>query len=513
MTPQSDLEITGNFLTHPFAALIAEISAARVSGSLRVSNKERKCVIYLKEGRVVFAVSNARTSRLFEILLTKNRLAKKDLGQIPHFSNDFELTAFLQEKRFLTKADCDRLFVEQIEGIIVDILAWTAGDWAFSSLKRIRDGLAFDVDMRRMLFDFGRRMLADSVLGRFRSLEERFTRSTAPDPGLILTPDEAFILSRIGDEPTTVSDLSSVAAMPETKALHLIYTLWLGGLVIRDEWQPAFSELTISAMRGAKLELKREAKMPSFVAAPVAVPVLAPKAPESSKEPDTTISLEEYLERVDDAETYYDLLGVNVKAEASDIKRAYFALAKVFHPDKYHFEGGALLQRVQNAFTQLALAHETLKNTDTRELYDYRMRRELAEREKREAAEKTGNVSLQAEQGVENFDRGFSLLMDGEHEEAIPFLARAVHYSPKNARYRAYYGRALSSDPKQRHKAESEMQAALKLDPNNPTFRILLAEFFIEVNLLKRAEGELKRLLDAFPSNREARELLDSLRT
>ena len=86
-----------------------------------------------------------------------------------------------------------------------------------------------------------------------------------------------------------------------------------------------------------------------------------------------------------------------------------------------------------------------------------------------------------------------------------------VHFNPKNARYHAYYGKALSADEKQKHKAESELQAALKIDPNNPTFRILLAEFFIQFNLLKRAEGELKRLLDLFPSNREARDLLDSL--
>ncbi|MGB2913421.1 MAG: tetratricopeptide repeat protein, partial [Pyrinomonadaceae bacterium] len=86
-----------------------------------------------------------------------------------------------------------------------------------------------------------------------------------------------------------------------------------------------------------------------------------------------------------------------------------------------------------------------------------------------------------------------------------------VHYAPKNARYHAYYGKALSADGSQRHKAESEMQAALKLDPNNPTFRILLAEFYIQFNLLKRAEGELTRLLAVFPSNREAQDLLASL--
>ncbi len=511
MTPQTDLEIKGNFLTHPFAELVAEIAEARVSGSLRVSNKEKKCVIYLKEGRVVFAVSNARTARLFDMMLRRNRLTKKDLAQIPNFSNDFEFVAFLEDKKFLTKADSEKLFADQTEAIVVDILAWPEGDWGFSSLKRIRDGLAFTVDTKRLLFDFGRCSAVDTVLGRFRSMEERFRRSTADVTGLMLSTDEGFVLSRIGETPLTVTDLSSVSAMSEAKSLHVIYTLWLGGLIIRDDWQPAFSEATISAMRGARLELRQEAKLPRVS---VAVDNVDPRAaPEAAKEPEIALSLDEYLEQVEGAETYYDLLGVDPEADVAEIKRAYFALARMFHPDRYHAEGGAVFQRVQNAFTKMAQAHETLKSPQNRELYDYRVRKELADREKRKATGEVGNFSLQAEQASQNFDRGFNLLMESGHEEALPFLTRAVHFNPKNARYHAYYGKALSNDPKQQHKAESEMQAALKLDPNNPTFRIMLAEFFIQVNLLKRAEGELKRLLDVFPSNREARELLDSLRS
>ena len=510
MTPQSDLEIKGNFLTHPFAELIAEIAQARISGSLSVSNKERKCVIYLKDGRVVFAVSNARTSRLFDMMLERQRLTKKDLAQIPNFSNDFEFVAFLEDKKFLTKADSDRLFVEQIEAIIADILSWPEGDWAFSSLKRIRDGLSFDIDTKRLLFDFGRCMLESSVVNRFRSLGERFRRAASIETGLVLTPDEGFVYSRVDTEPVTVADLSSVSAMSESKALHTLYTLWLGGLVARDDWQPAFSESTVEAIRGAKLELKQEAKLPRIsIAVETAAEPEAVSEPE--KVPEIVLTLDEYLEQVEGAATFYDLLGVDPKAETPEIKRAYFAMAKMFHPDRYHSAVGELFERVQNAFTELAQAHETLKNDHHRELYDYRMRKELAEVEKRNASGNVGNNGIQTEQAAQNFERGFSLLMESGHDEALPFLARAVHFNPKNARYHAYYGKALSADEKQKHKAEQELQAALKLDPMNPTFRILLAEFFIQVNLLKRAEGELKRLLDVFPSNREARNLLATL--
>lgn len=56
------------------------------------------------------------------------------------------------------------------------------------------------------------------------------------------------------------------------------------------------------------------------------------------------------------------------------------------------------------------------------------------------------------------------------------------------------------------------MQAAIKLDPNNSTYRIILAEFFIHYNLVKRAEGELNRLLALFPDNKEARDMLAKLK-
>lgn len=42
-------------------------------------------------------------------------------------------------------------------------------------------------------------------------------------------------------------------------------------------------------------------------------------------------------------------------------------------------------------------------------------------------------------------------------------------------------------------------------------FRIILAEFFIQIGLFKRAEGELNRLLAIFPNNKEAQTLLKNL--
>lgn len=511
MTPQSALELSGNFLTHPSAELIAEIAHARLTGSLRVSNNDRKCILYFKSGIISFAVSNARSSRLFDMMLTAKRLIRDDLAQIPNFVNDFEFAIFLQDKGFLTKEESDQLFVEQIKSIVIDVMSWPSGDWSFTSLTRLRDGLAFDIDTSKLLIDYGRCLSPQTILSRFRSLEETFERTEMNGKQIDLVQNELKILAKFNGSETKAKDLIVDVAGSEAEMLKSLYTLWLGGLLIRSEWNPAFTDISIAAILQAKLELKREAIRPALQNHTPKVNESTPVKAEPKTE-EVKITVEEYLTRAESAETFYDLLGVHHKAEIAEIKRAYFSLAKVFHPDHFHKEGGDLLKRIQAAFTQLAQAHETLKREDTRENYDFKVRKELAEKEKLKAAGTYDEMTTQLRQADESFERGFSLLMDGDAESAIQFLARAAHFAPKNARYHAYYGKALSSDSKQRHKAEAEMQTAIKLDGNNPTYRIILAEFFIKVNLLKRAEGELNRLLAIFPSNREARDLLDGLK-
>jgi curved DNA-binding protein CbpA len=239
-----------------------------------------------------------------------------------------------------------------------------------------------------------------------------------------------------------------------------------------------------------------------------------PEVTNEEKAPEVKlVSLDEYLERVEKADTYYEVLGIGPDSRLPAIRASYFSLAKMFHPDRFHRAESEVLHRVEGAFTRLAQAHETLRNPETRIDYDKRMSIDLAERNRRDSSGATnvpGNY-LNAERAVQEFEHGRSLLMDEDFEAALPFLARAVHLAPDNARYHAFFGKALSSDAQNRHKAEAEMQAAVKLEPSNAAFRMMLAEFFVRMKLAKRAEGELNRLLTLFPDHKDAISLLDSL--
>jgi DnaJ-class molecular chaperone len=210
------------------------------------------------------------------------------------------------------------------------------------------------------------------------------------------------------------------------------------------------------------------------------------------------------------------VLGIAANATLAEIKGAYFAMAKLFHPDRFHREEAVKLRRIQVAFTEIAHAYETLKDDASRENYDFKMRKELEYREKRKAtgqADVSSPEERQAEQGLESFEKAMEALNEEEFAAAAGHLSRAVHYSPQNALYHAYFGQALSKLEKQHHKAEASLQAAVKLDPMNPKIRMMLVEFFVGMKMAKRAEGELKRFLELAPGSREATKMLADLQS
>ena len=92
-------------------------------------------------------------------------------------------------------------------------------------------------------------------------------------------------------------------------------------------------------------------------------------------------------------------------------------------------------------------------------------------------------------------------------------LAEAAMLEPREARYHAHYGSALMRRPGSRRTAETELQAALAIEPDNASFRVMLAELYQQLGLRRRAEGEVARALAADPANHAARALLANLKS
>src|SRR6185503_5300115 len=114
----------------------------------------------------------------------------------------------------------------------------------------------------------------------------------------------------------------------------------------------------------------------------------------------------------------------------------------------------------------------------------------------------------EAKRAESNFKEGFAALQQGQTKLAVAQLSAASRIAPQEGRYRAYYGKALAALAETRRLAESEMLAAIKLEPGNASYRIMLAELYCDLGFYIRAEGEIERALAAEPNNREAQAVL-----
>ena len=85
---------------------------------------------------------------------------------------------------------------------------------------------------------------------------------------------------------------------------------------------------------------------------------------------------------------YYALLGIPAAADKKSIKRAYYALATEYHPDKFFGKRlGSFKSKMEAVFGRMTLAHDTLTRRDLREDYD-RYLDDRSKTEKHEASQR-----------------------------------------------------------------------------------------------------------------------------
>jgi len=76
---------------------------------------------------------------------------------------------------------------------------------------------------------------------------------------------------------------------------------------------------------------------------------------------------------------HYELLGVGMDAERAEIRKAYFALSKVFHPDAYYGKRlGSFKPKMEVVFRKVTDAYEAVGRTKKREAYDRYLKQSIA---------------------------------------------------------------------------------------------------------------------------------------
>ena len=491
----------GQVSEHPLAELIREINNAGLSGALRLSHDRAKVVVYFNAGNLLFAASNLRGHRLREVL-KRNGIAEVKLQQYPETITDEELAAELIKSGGITPALLQKARSAQASDVLRVALLWTDGHWSFDARVRVANDLRVAIEVDRLLLECARHLPVSFVKSRFNSLDSGFSVLDDSD-SIDLSPSEAFTLSRArtAGDGISLTDLST-NGLAEEESLRNVYALLLSGVLHSPDWRTAL---------GANVAVKPK-KRSSPPPPPPAI-----TAPTTVEAGTTDADVDALFIRLKAAKNHYDVLDVPKGAGAAEIKDAYHTLARRFHPDRFHQRDSDLRIRIESAFARMAQAYEVLSDAKQRDRYDQAGVPKGRPKSSESKGQRVTTAPDENEPSVSRaetcFRMGTDALERNQIDQAIRLLAEAALLAPREARYHAQYGSALMHRPESRRTAETELQAALALEPNNASFRVMLAELYLQLGLRRRAEGEVERALAADPGNDAARALLANLKS
>lgn len=504
----------GQLTDRPLAELVHEVSLKQLSGTLRLELEAIKAAVYFDKGVIIFAASNLRELRLAEYLKKQGLVPEEELAASGNRS-DVSLAASLVNRGAIDQLTIDSIFTRQVGDILRVTLLWDKGSWEFDNYSRLGESIQVRLDVRGLLMEAARRMQLKLIATRFPSDEEVISPADSLPDSNALLPAEGFMISRV-DSSMKLSELIALSGLAESEAMRTLYGLVLGGFINRQQ-----TPNVLQARQQGAFSRTR----PTLPATPV-----APSSQAEVFEQVPEADLDAFLTRLDSASNHYEVLNVISTAPPQRIKNRYYALARLYHPDKFHLETSSTLHaRIESAFARITQAYETLMDAGRRAGYDAKLaaleksrkfaqsapKKLVKEAERTSPSDKrtTATTGGEAELAENNFKEGYAALQQGQIQLAVAKLAAAARAMPQEGRYRAYYGHALAAGKDTRRRAEAEIQAAIKLDPDNSSYRVMLAELFFNLGFFKRAEGELERAVSLDPNNEAARKLMAKLET
>ena len=458
--------------------LLLDLHRSRGSGVLRGEQGRVTRQVVVLRGFMAAAESNQSEEHLAQILFRQKLLTRKDLAEISRLirqgsAPDEAILAASQ----VGKPAMLQGAAEQLLQILAQFMTSSGCQLRYYSGEGlVKRQIDLGLPIPDVLVQAGRKAAAQnsSKLNSSWLLQRLHPPASADDLRILpLDPVEAFALSRV-EEPITTGDLLALipsgSASPQEIILRLIY---FGCL--RTEIEP-------------------------------------PKRDLAQPERDALEKDVEDLVRKNEIADLYEILSVASDADAEDIRSAYHALARKYHPDRFQSAeySPSLKQGVETLFTQIVGAYSTLGNVDARARYDETRRRDTG------GAVAGGHTRAAEDAEREKmsealFKAGFSAIQRGDFEKAVEHLKECVWLRPDVDRFHHFLGLAQSEVPRYRKEAERHLLRAIELNHAGSESYLALGRLYLKASLPHKARQQFVAALRWDPENREAQALLEQL--
>jgi tetratricopeptide (TPR) repeat protein len=428
---------------------------------------------FFEKGAIFQVKTNRPDERLGEILYKLERIPKEAHARIEEYIEpNKNLGEVLKSRGVITEEDLAEALAHQIRDCVLNAFPFFDADLEFQGHETFVSAVDESRISVPLLIEYGiRRMPGNPILQA--ALAQR-----TPAPGrktyvYLLTAEENEILEKFNGEDTAEAILQSLTMPPDQywKSLYLFHCLGvvdIGGDA-RQASQPAPSPRPQAAVR-------------TDVPLPMA----------------EVLSFRDTLP----AMTLYQILDIPKTASDEDIKKAYFVMARRFHPDRFDRKIAAEFKsQIDEVFDGITNAYRVLSNKESRRIYDAKSGTAATQEDVQDTYRKADT----------KFRQGKTLHGQGRYDDAIAFLEEAVRLRRDKGDYYLLLAMCESRMPTYVQKAEQDFLKAIQLEPWNPEGYFGLGMLYKNEGLTTKAVKQFEKAVEAEPDHVSAREALNEL--
>lgn len=543
-----------------FAQLLAEAHRTRFQGALRLRRGTVKKIVYFRNGTPELVKSNLLVECLGRVLVKEKLISEAECEEsLRRMKQSRRMQGtVLIEMGCISPHNLQHALVLQLQHKIYDAFSWDDGEYQFiddaplpaeplsigmTAAQLIHEGVKRSYDERRLFHAFSGHD------------HEYVHPSDVPlyalqDAGLAAEEHE---LLQLADGHKTLATLRALELLPAFETDRFFFAMQCAQMVTfratPSDGRPRVSFADIAAAqkgppplravppplppplpaKKAPLDLPwNDAKLAAPVAhvpptpsssapppppppAPKPAPVVARSAGSLLPELSEVVSLprlsgQEGAQREKLAQKfaamrkldYFEILGVKQSATREDIKRAYFALAKEYHPDR-HFSSASAETRAlaQQIYDLISTAHDTLTDVNERRRYV----EDLKAGEKRPDDADVGRI-LAAEG---KFQRGEELMRQRHYADAHKLFREAISLYPEEGEFHAWEGWAhFQANPAASEDSMRSIERAVGLNPRLDKSYLFLGYIYKASGRPDRAERQFEKAIQCNPDCTEA---------
>jgi curved DNA-binding protein CbpA len=373
----------------------------------------------------------------------------------------------------------------QVKEIIINIFNWRDGGYQFDGHSLpVSEIIPIQMSTGDLIIEGIRKLDWNRVRKSLSSIKTVLRTSTAPSllfQSVHLDQDQQAVFSLI-DGSKSIQEICVLSGIGDFNTLKAVYTLLALRLVETGEIKT------------------REEKIESAV---VRETVTAEKNNDAQAAAPVISVTKEMIQNAFDSlgrQSHYEVLEVGHGATPMEIKKAYFHLANLYHPDR-HFEPEMhdMKEKLEALFSRIHDAYETLSSKTGRHQYNLDLA-SGAERERGEEKVQRGK-SANRETARAQYNEGMKQFNQRNFWGAEEAFAWAIRLDPGNPEYVFRRGLTLARIPRRGHEAEEHFVKAIEKAPEKSEYHLELGNFYARSGLKEKALDAYQNALQRDPTS------------